>query len=113
MRGSRTVIMACLMATLISIVGVTLLHETFAPHKDNPQHIPVGAAKKEENMTVTPKASLTDTDIKVLRMHIAEARNALKSGDINGTMMRLNLAEHLLQLVQPYQQHSSIPNLNQ
>jgi hypothetical protein len=100
---------------VISLVSVTLLDETFAPHKDNPQQIPVGAAKNEQNMTmtITPKPNLTDTDIKVIRMHIDEATNALKSGDINGTMIHLNLAEHLLQLVHPYQQHSSIPDLNQ
>ena len=113
MRATRTVIMAILAATLISLISATLLHETFAPYKDNPQQIPVGAAKNEQNITITPKASLKDIDIKVIKMHIDEATNALDGGDINGTMIHLRLAQHLLQLVQPSQQHSSMPNLNQ
>jgi ABC-type lipoprotein release transport system permease subunit len=115
MKVTRTVIMANLTATLISLVGATLLHETYAPQNDNPQQIPVGASKNEQNMTmtITPKPNLTDIDIKVIRMHIDEAKNALERGDINGTMIRLYLAQHLLELVQPYQQHSSTPNLNQ
>ncbi len=75
MKVKRILTLAILAATLISLISATLLHETLATHRDSPQQIPVGAAKNEQNMTmtITPRADLTDTDIKVLRMHIDEA----------------------------------------
>lgn len=93
----------------------TILSETFAQHKDNPQKIPVGAAEENEgqNMTLSPKVNLTDSDTKLLKIYIDEARKALKNTDTNGALATLNLAQHHLQLVQSYQQHTSMQNSSQ
>jgi hypothetical protein len=107
------IVVAILIATLISLMSEPALSETFAQHKDTPQQIPVGAAEEDErqNMTQSPKFNLTATDTKLLKIYIDEARKALKNTDINKALANLNLAEHLLQLVQSYQQqHSSIQN---
>jgi hypothetical protein len=98
-------VLACL---LIGIV----LSETFAQFWYNSKQVAIVAATTENERhktTESLKVKVANTDTDLLKIYIGEARKALKNNNTNRALVNLDLAQHVLQLVQSYQeQHSSI-----